>query len=312
MPPAKSVADESSKVTVSVLGLGLMGSALARVLIENGWKTTVWNRTAEKALPLVAIGGVHATTIDECIRASRLVIICLLDQRAVTEILTSCNASSGSGRILVDFTSGLPSATYQNQELARDKSFSAYMRGAIETIPQFVGLPESVFYYSGDETEFKSIEAALKILGTPIYLGTDVSLASLQESILGTCFYVFSMGFIQSMALLKSSKLYGAGGAESFTSESVVPFLTDQLPSLFLDLAKQIDAKDYNTKGTGVRLDTLAQSLRGLINTSTEQGISSSVFGPMLRIIEERLAQGGHAEEMSGLVEVIAHKNLSQ
>ena len=38
---------------VSVIGLGAMGSALARTLLQNGYAVTVWNRTAEKAEPLV-------------------------------------------------------------------------------------------------------------------------------------------------------------------------------------------------------------------------------------------------------------------
>ena len=41
---------------ISVIGLGAMGSALARTLLQNGYAVTVWNRTAEKAGPLVSAG----------------------------------------------------------------------------------------------------------------------------------------------------------------------------------------------------------------------------------------------------------------
>jgi 3-hydroxyisobutyrate dehydrogenase len=37
--------------SVSVIGLGIMGSELARVLIERGYDVTVWNRTPEKLPP---------------------------------------------------------------------------------------------------------------------------------------------------------------------------------------------------------------------------------------------------------------------
>ncbi len=33
---------------ISVIGLGAMGSALARTLLQNGYAVTVWNRTAGK------------------------------------------------------------------------------------------------------------------------------------------------------------------------------------------------------------------------------------------------------------------------
>ena len=41
---------------VSVVGLGAMGSALARALMRAGHRVTVWNRTASKAEALVREG----------------------------------------------------------------------------------------------------------------------------------------------------------------------------------------------------------------------------------------------------------------
>ena len=45
---------------VSVIGLGAMGSALARTLLGHGYRVTVWNRTSAKAEPLVRDGAVLA------------------------------------------------------------------------------------------------------------------------------------------------------------------------------------------------------------------------------------------------------------
>ncbi len=45
-----------SKPPVTVLGLGALGKALATAFLTNGHPTTVWNRTADKADPLVALG----------------------------------------------------------------------------------------------------------------------------------------------------------------------------------------------------------------------------------------------------------------
>jgi 3-hydroxyisobutyrate dehydrogenase-like beta-hydroxyacid dehydrogenase len=43
---------------VTVIGLGNMGSTLARAFIENRRPVTVWNRSPEKATPLVEKGAV--------------------------------------------------------------------------------------------------------------------------------------------------------------------------------------------------------------------------------------------------------------
>ncbi|KIX98632.1 uncharacterized protein Z520_05933 [Fonsecaea multimorphosa CBS 102226] len=296
----------AAKRSVSVLGLGDMGAALARVLVENGWKTTVWNRTPAKAQPLVTAGATAAPSANECVRGSELVIACLASPKALYEVLESVRQESAFGRIFVDYTSGTPSEIEQSLHLTLSLSFSAYIRGAIITTPAFVGFPESVFYYSGDERTYRSIESDLVVLGTPIYLGANVNASTLQEVMMGGCFYGLSTGFLHTMATLKASKLYTPGAAQRLMAELIVPLLTQEMPRVFSDLARQIDEKDYVSKGAGVRLDQLIKAVEGMIRTSTELGLSSIVLGPMQKLLEVRLAQGGAAEEMSSLVEVIA------
>ena len=43
-------------MTVTVIGTGVMGSALARALAGAGHQVTAWNRTRSRALPLASAG----------------------------------------------------------------------------------------------------------------------------------------------------------------------------------------------------------------------------------------------------------------
>ncbi len=65
------------RTPVTVVGLGPMGRALAEAFIEAGHPTTVWNRSPEKAAPLVAKGAAHAEAIGEAVAASPLTVACL-------------------------------------------------------------------------------------------------------------------------------------------------------------------------------------------------------------------------------------------
>ena len=47
---------DGPRTRVTVLGLGDMGSAIARVLLDRGHPTTVWNRTSSRSAPLVRAG----------------------------------------------------------------------------------------------------------------------------------------------------------------------------------------------------------------------------------------------------------------
>ena len=48
-------ANSSILPSVTVIGLGSMGSKLARTFLHSGYVTTVWNRTPEKAAELVGL-----------------------------------------------------------------------------------------------------------------------------------------------------------------------------------------------------------------------------------------------------------------
>jgi 3-hydroxyisobutyrate dehydrogenase-like beta-hydroxyacid dehydrogenase len=49
---------KSGQDEVSVVGLGMMSSTLARLLLDQGYRVTVWNRTSAKAALLVRDGAI--------------------------------------------------------------------------------------------------------------------------------------------------------------------------------------------------------------------------------------------------------------
>ena len=68
--------------TVAVLGLGIMGSGMARQLIRHGFDVAVWNRSAEKASALASEGARAAATPGEAARGADIVVAMLADDIA--------------------------------------------------------------------------------------------------------------------------------------------------------------------------------------------------------------------------------------
>jgi glutamyl-tRNA reductase len=60
---------KNAKDEVPVIGLGAMGTALARALLCDGHHVTVWNRTSAKAGPLVREGAVLAPSVASAVAA---------------------------------------------------------------------------------------------------------------------------------------------------------------------------------------------------------------------------------------------------
>jgi 3-hydroxyisobutyrate dehydrogenase-like beta-hydroxyacid dehydrogenase len=65
---------------VSVIGLGAMGSAIARALASAGHALTVWNHCPDRMGPFAATGTQCAKSACDCVAASTVVVICIDDE----------------------------------------------------------------------------------------------------------------------------------------------------------------------------------------------------------------------------------------
>ncbi|MFZ0311731.1 MAG: NAD(P)-dependent oxidoreductase [Candidatus Korobacteraceae bacterium] len=68
---------------IAFIGLGNMGTAMARNLVHAGHELTVWNRTLAKAEPLKSEGAKVAQSAGEAAKAAEVVITMLADDHAV-------------------------------------------------------------------------------------------------------------------------------------------------------------------------------------------------------------------------------------
>lgn len=83
---------------VAVIGLGTMGSRIARRLLDAENDVVVWNRTASNAEPLVELGARRAPTPAEATAAAEIVVIMVRDAAALREVTEgSDGVLTGSG-----------------------------------------------------------------------------------------------------------------------------------------------------------------------------------------------------------------------
>jgi 3-hydroxyisobutyrate dehydrogenase len=82
-----AVTSSDQQRRVAVIGLGIMGSAMARNVVAAGFPTTVWNRSPQVAAPLVELGATAAEGAEEAVRQADVVITMLPDAAAVTSVM---------------------------------------------------------------------------------------------------------------------------------------------------------------------------------------------------------------------------------
>src|SRR3954454_12613393 len=90
---------------VAVLGLGRMGSALARTLVASGAEVVVWNRAPERTGPLAAAGATVAATPAVAVAAAPLVVACLDTYGTTAGLLAEADVA---GRTIVELATGTP------------------------------------------------------------------------------------------------------------------------------------------------------------------------------------------------------------
>ncbi|HEV2259107.1 MAG TPA: NAD(P)-dependent oxidoreductase [Streptosporangiaceae bacterium] len=77
----------NGRVTVAVIGAGIMGSAMARNLAAAGLTTRVWDRTASATGPLAEAGAVVAASARDAVRDADVVITMLPTADAVESVM---------------------------------------------------------------------------------------------------------------------------------------------------------------------------------------------------------------------------------
>jgi hypothetical protein len=234
---------------------------------------------------------------------SSLIVTCVTNPDALQETLSTLDASIGKGRILVDFTTGSPSQIRRVAQTAAQLGFSAYVHGSVMAFPAQVGRREAFMFYSGDHDAYASVETILSALGTGVYLDNDPVSAGMQEVIMVSSMYSWWAGFLQSMALLKTTPRYRSGELTTlcFYDETLAP-VYQQSTEVFRQMCLQIDSGEYQTKGDGARLALHLASLKNFARTMREQGLSDTLIQPIMGLIEGRIAQGAQDDELSSLV----------
>jgi len=88
-------------MNIAFIGLGAMGSAMVERLLLANYKVTVFNRTHEKAVPLVTLGAQDAPSIAEAVTNADVVMTSLLDDEAVLTVAHAMISHMKQGAIHV-------------------------------------------------------------------------------------------------------------------------------------------------------------------------------------------------------------------
>ncbi|MCT4352128.1 NAD(P)-binding domain-containing protein [Streptomyces sp. Je 1-79] len=278
---------------VTVIGLGLMGQALAGAFLEAGHPTTVWNRTASKADRLVAQGARLALTVGDAVAAGSLVVVCVTDYEAVRELLGAAGVLP-AGTTVVNLTSG---DSTQARETARwaEQRGARYLDGAVMAVPSGIGTADAVILHSGPRAYFEEHESALGALGTVTHLGADPGLASLYDVAGLAMMWSVLNAWLQGTALLRTAGVDAATYAPF--ARQIAAGVAEWLPGY----AEQIDRGAFPAEVSA--LETDARAMVHLIEESEAVGVNAELPKLMKAMADRAIAAGHGGEQYPVLIE---------
>jgi 3-hydroxyisobutyrate dehydrogenase-like beta-hydroxyacid dehydrogenase len=191
-------------VRISMIGLGRMGSALARGFLRCGATVTVWNRDPAKAEALRGEGAIVARSLAEALQASDLIAVSVLDTAASHALLFSPeSAPLLRGKAILDFTTSTPAVAREAMQHATETG-AQYLDGALMCYPSGVGTPDATILFSGAKTVFDRYEPQLKALGNAMFLGDKVGAAATLDLALLDFYYGATAAMLHGVAMCES------------------------------------------------------------------------------------------------------------
>ncbi len=159
---------------IGFAGLGLMGGRMARNVLKKGFPTTVWNRTPERAAPLVAEGARLAATPRELAECSDVVVACVADPAAVERLVFAADgllAGVRPGLRYLECTTVSPELTRRVQTALRERGADA-LEAPVTGSKNGAESGTLLFLTGGDRAVHDELQPVMMAMGTKaIYCG---------------------------------------------------------------------------------------------------------------------------------------------
>jgi 3-hydroxyisobutyrate dehydrogenase-like beta-hydroxyacid dehydrogenase len=185
------------------VGLGVMGGGVARRLLAAGHELHGWNRTPEKAAPLVAEGLVLEESPRAVAEQADVVFTMVTNVpalRAVGEGEDGIIAGLGPGKVWVDMTTAAPAVSRELAERVQETGadmVDAPVSGSVSTLEE----GRVSIMVGGNEETFRRVEPILLDIGPKVTRVGDNGQALLLKIAINLSLHVQMVAFCEGLLL---------------------------------------------------------------------------------------------------------------
>ncbi|MFI6451268.1 NAD(P)-dependent oxidoreductase [Streptosporangium amethystogenes] len=279
---------------MTVIGTGVIGSAVVRACADSGLEVSVWNRTPERSGRLAG-RNVHVhEKAAAAIEDSPIVLFCLLNYEVTHRVLDEA-AADLSGRLVVQNASGVPDDVTPLRARV-EAAGGRYLEAAILNYPDAIGTEDCFTVYGGAAEDFKELAGVTEALsGKQVRLGSDPGYAKAYHVVSSAFYYAFVNGFLECSAIAESLGVPLNDFAES------VPLYDPGFQNTIGVGLGLIARRDYTYEQAP--LTSHLDVLNNLTGIAERAGIDQSYLGVMRERVLKAMEQGYRREHVAVLTE---------
>lgn len=280
---------------ITIIGLGVIGAALAQTLLKNGYKVTVWNRSPEKAEALKKEGAIVAMSSAEAIAANPTVVICIkthTDTRAILE-----SAQSLEGKNIIELSTGsAPEAQSLYQWIIEKKA--ECLIGMICTFPRGIGEKDSTIVTVGSENLWDNSKDMLNVLaGKSNYIGDQIGSLAILYSALFLPRQGFMFGMIYGALLCKKA------GVSMDTYVEQMPLTIKIVNDYYEVFASSVPTDDYSDPQASI--DTYVAAFADTLESFKDNGVSDELPRLMSKLVNQGAEAGLGDKQITSLINLL-------
>ena len=287
----------ASSPSVSVIGLGSMGSGIARTFIDAGCRVSVWNRSRGKVDAMVEHGAIACDGPADALDANTHVVVCLTDYSAWRKIIEDHGLQDHlEGTCIIQLTTGTIDDV-QGHAAVVEEHGGRLADGAVMCYPSQLGTDDGSLLMSGASDVLDECDPLLRMLAPSwTNLGEDIRQPAVLSRSLITGVVTSLIGFINGIAICR------AGGISLDLFMQHVDNVNAILPA---EQARLVEAiRDGDTEQTQASISSWGEGHQAVCSVAGSLGTNLLLQDAVQAVFQagQRLGLGGH--DLSALVEV--------
>jgi 3-hydroxyisobutyrate dehydrogenase len=288
------------KTPVAILGLGIMGSGMARRLVSSGFPLSVYSRSREKAAPFAELGAYLADSPRQAAERADVVISMVSDDtasRAVWMGDAGALAGARSGSVLIE-SSTLTVGWIKELAEASSQRDREFLDAPVTGTKPHAESGQLLFLVGGSANAVEVARPVLSVLGRGIvHLGPTAS-GALMKLINNFMAAVQTVSFGEALGLIKAGGLdvdkalsiltEGVPGSPMVKRVTTRAISEDFTPHFFLRLmTKDVSYAVEEAKSRGVPMPT-AEAALSVFRQAQANGYSEQDFTAVIQSLKPK------------------------